>query len=614
MTAPTPLTPQQLDELQEHRDRLAIRLNKMINHFAGREDLLLECIWSRTSGQPNAPAWFTPDTGWVTIDATFALQGADPGHVNPLTVKGRREHPVIIGLCCHEASHAHSTRWPKDLSENGIPAGVMNAAILLEEPRIERRQIERRPSDRPYLRAQSILIDLKQFADTEDVTLDRWRAANAALMVLARVDAGVLEVADAETVEPILRERLGDDLDALQEIWREALTVEDGDFDALIAVATKWVEVLGEPPQEGLTLPGCAAGVTGEPVPGESEWDEGTEPEDGEEQEPSEMGELAEAMSQMAAQAMAEASEELDADAAAEVPSAADQDRLNKAEQEAKDRKKQKKSVQRGELVFSAEPGHRVRFRDPTEKEQMLSRQIGTVLRHASFRERTLTKVRSVTPPGRLDSREALVGSAQKAMGMPITAQPFRDKRYRRSPEPPITLGIMSDTSGSMGWAQELMATLTWSFAHALTYVQGRAASVLYGSGRVTALAKPGVPPKSVAEFLCTGGGEVFGQAFEALDGALNLTMGRGVRMLVVISDGDYTDNEHRAARDGVSRVVRNGGVVLWVTDNVQSSYIPEGAIPVEVDRGGQRVPGLPLGADTVPSAMVTALAIALNS
>lgn len=74
------------------RTRLTARLNRVINRFAERDDLILYCLW-RPLRDGEAPAWFDPRAREVTLNAHVGLQGAAPSEVNPLTRGGRRKHP-----------------------------------------------------------------------------------------------------------------------------------------------------------------------------------------------------------------------------------------------------------------------------------------------------------------------------------------------------------------------------------------------------------------------------------------------------------------------------------------------------------------------------------------
>jgi hypothetical protein len=77
---------------------------------------------------------------------------------------------------------------------------------------------------------------------------------------------------------------------------------------------------------------------------------------------------------------------------------------------------------------------------------------------------------------------------------------------------------------------------------------------------------KPGQHLNQVEVYTAPDGTEKFNKAFKALDGGVNLLHGTGARLLVIVSDGCYTSEEKRAARNWVSQCSRNGVGVLWLT------------------------------------------------
>lgn len=618
------------DAVLRDRTLLTARLNRVVNHFAGRDDLLLFCLW-RPPKQGEAPAWFDASRSHVTINAHVGLQGVEPGVVNPLTAAGRRRHPEIVGLLTHEAAHAHST----DMSEAAMEYRkwvhaedplLLQVMTLLEEPRIEFRQVQRRPHDRYYLRAQSVMIDLAPFAldSASDVSrLDRWRAATVALLVFGRVDAGILTSYDADHVEPLLLEALGeDDLGRLREVQQKAILTEDGDLEGLLACSREWLEVVGRPTVDDETeqlmellaaLFACAgvgsgsgSGDDSSESEGDDEWansadeeteasdggepgedggDESSEGDSGDESNGDSLGVLSglgDALKEMAAEVATEVADEAAAQDAEEAAHAAGK---QNAENRTKESKKLAQQTRVAAGVFDSEQGSLPALkgtRPPTPDERRLARQVGVALKRAQFRDRTATKYASMTPPGRLNGRDAMLGEAQKAMGNMVTAKPFHTKRTRHAPEPPITLGLLADYSGSMGWASEALASVSWIFAHAMTYVTGTMASALFGE-QVVPLTRPGERPAKVQEYAANGGWENFGKAYDAINGALHLTRGTGVRLLVVISDGFFVDHKARLAQaEALDDLKRAGVKVLWAGLPVRTDF-PDNALHVEL-------------------------------
>lgn len=609
-------------QLKEDRERLVVRLSSIIGRMAGREDVTLAAVWNPEPipGQPQAPAWFNPKTLTVTINAKVALGNVDPATINPLTPAGRRAAPVLIGLMSHEAAHARHTRWDADFGQ-GIPREVVQSAILLEEPRIELRQIARRPMDRPYLRAQSKVLDFDALRKGEaGERTDRWRAAQAAIMVLARVDAGVLEPRDARVVEDVLRTHLGNDLDTLRNVWTDVLHLEDGDSWSLLEAAQRWVDILGQPPDEMLLM-GCLTDVPGgATVPGEDEWADlgegSTVNKDGGKDS------LVESLKKVAAQAEEEATLEIEAaNVVREIGQQASQKALDAKKQRQSDAAMQeeaKKAVadvlgKQGSDSGTGRSGL-IETRRPTDEERRLARDIAAILKRAQFRERHATIRPSEMPPGRFDGRSAMTASAQRSLGIPVTAKSYRTKVHKHVPEPPITLGIMGDMSGSMMWAEGVMSTITWAFAQAMTKINGSCASVAFGT-HVIPITRRGQLPALVTHIPATDPYEQFAKGFATLDGSLNLTMGLGVRVLVVVSDGEFGTTQAAARDEIVERMVRNGGHVLWFTDSFTNArHIPKLAQRIDINwRGGGARNGKPgmlsSALADIPAAITEALA-----
>ena len=116
---------------------------------------------------------------------------------------------------------------------------------------------------------------------------------------------------------------------------------------------------------------------------------------------------------------------------------------------------------------------------------------------------------------------------------------------------------------------------------------------MLFGS-KVHALVHPGRTPEKVREFNAHDGMEDFVGAFAALDGALNLVRGDGVRLLTVISDGYFgAAGQARGTQKAIDRFVRSGGQVLWIGQ--EGTHFPDKVIRVEIDtREVAKIPDVP--------------------
>lgn len=177
-------------------------------------------------------------------------------------------------------------------------------------------------------------------------------------------------------------------------------------------------------------------------------------------------------------------------------------------------------------------------------------------------------------------------------MGIPATAEPWRQTQRKHVPNPPITLGLMMDVSGSMGAAEGPVATAGWTIAHAVHRNEGKVAAVAYGNA-VHPIVRPGDNPRNVTVLAARGGTERFCEGLRALDGALNLSGGTGPRLLVVVSDGQYTHQQRIEGTRLVKRLRARGVHVLWVGVGSQhwdnpiegSEYVSVGGDPDSLGR-----------------------------
>lgn len=200
----------------------------------------------------------------------------------------------------------------------------------------------------------------------------------------------------------------------------------------------------------------------------------------------------------------------------------------------------------------------------PTSEERVSAVKIAKALERAKYRDRVRIESGSVLPPGRVRSRVVVQGEAMRARGVTTPVEAFRRVQRKHTDDPNLTVGVMVDISGSMGSAMEAMASSAWILSEASRRVQGKTAMVYYGSGVFPTL-KPGQHLDKVNVYTASDSTEKFDKAFQALNGSLNLLDGSGARLLVVVSDGHYTSDEHTKAQEWIRRCASSGVAVLWI-------------------------------------------------
>ncbi|MFC7306800.1 VWA domain-containing protein [Streptomyces monticola] len=522
--------------------RVAAALSERVPELAGRQDVIVTCERQTRSG---APAAFFPTTAELEID-TALFAPLKPATIHPARTGDEERYPVAWGALVHETAHAAHSVWRVPPELRGTARDT--AAALLEESRAEHAHLQRRPADRRFLRAcvhRLVMDDI-----TADAPGDRWRAAYAAGLILARRDAGVLDPDETEPLERVVETILGPDLLAsLTTIWQAVHTTADTDGRAMLEHARAWCDALGTKPDQ--------------PLPASSSQDNGRK------------GDVITAVGRVVNHVRA--NEASQAAAQAQVAAAHAAQVKAKAERAAAE----KEAARTAQRVFA--PGARpftppsqprdrrsstpiTGTRQPTPAEKSAAGRLARELRSAAYRERTTTVTASATPPGRLNMRQALAWDAQLAAGATPTATPWNRIEHRPNPMPPLRVAIAVDVSGSMQAATDPVASAAWTLARAvaLTDPDSRTATVAYKRS-LTAVTTPGRSPMRVTEFAAAGGGHCLAEAIDALSAGVGLMHSGAARLLVIASDGYYAPDEAARAADRITTLTQAGCGVLWL-------------------------------------------------
>ncbi|WP_280198148.1 MULTISPECIES: hypothetical protein [Nocardia] len=505
-------------------DTLSAALTEEAPPIADRDDLVVTIAPGAAHGHP---AVFMPHKAAIELDGTGL--GIDPATARPDRNSDRARYAATWGAFVHECAHAQHSRW--EAPPVADPA-VVEAAMLLEESRIEAAQIRRRPDDRHWLRASATEIVIGDNGGTDAATAippTPYSAAHNAALILGRVDGGILEPAETAPAAQAIESILGTDtLDQLRAIWRQAHTVADDDTNTMLELGQRWLDLVGPDPHAdpapnsvlsaaiGATVANVAAAVAAQPIP--------VDP----------------------------------AEAAADARRAAT-------------RSAQRATAQ-AQRVFGDGTGHGVsasthNTRTPRRDEHAAARVLARALDTAATRERAAVRTTSVLPPGRLRMRGALAREAQRAAGAIPTAEPFTRTTRKTVPLPPLRVGIACDVSGSMDAFAGPVASAAWIIARAaeLATMPAETATVTFGAS-VKPVTYPGTAPARVTEFACPDWLHVIDTAIDALDGALGLSRAGATRLLVIISDGDYDGPNRDRAQKRLDALRAAGCAVLWLS------------------------------------------------
>lgn len=521
------------------------QIGQVANQWAGRSDLSVYA--GEDAGMGQAIACFIGSIAEIEINLEGAFgKATTPRMVGDFTLRETQyEWAEPTGVIYHEALHARSSdKWDYALFEDEHKKGnqnVLDAFWLLEESRIERIGVLTYPKNQLFLRASALGLALGEIDEEGLAKMSEVRVmAHLAGLALARVDAGVLGLADVQKIYERALDVLGEELfGKLRSVWIRFHALSNGATIAGLDLAREWVELLREADPEG---------------------------------------EQGEAGMSFVLFAKGDLEEDADSTSISVSIDLSDQQLDEEWAQEAEGRAKEsrKKSEERkvSEIVFdkreegSSGTKSRSQLREkrvPKSDERASAVKIAEMLDKAKYRERSVHIRKTQEPLGKLNTRNAVQNSAMKSMGLRGELPAWKSKSRKHTDDPTLSIGVMVDISGSMGSAMDAMATTAWVLGEAGRRIQAKTAMVYFGED-VFATLKVGQKLEEVSVWSAPDGTEVFAKGFSALNGALGLTYSDGVRLLVVVSDGNYTPKETENAKRIVAECEQAGVAVLFIT------------------------------------------------
>ena len=516
-------------------------ITQLVNTWSDRTDLV--ALLGTEAGK-GAPACFLPALAEIEVNTKEAFgEITTPSMIDDLTKrKNQYEFAKAVGAIRHEAYHAKFSAWDIPLAGKTLKQDEFEALMLLEEGRIEAWGIKTHPDAKVFLRASAmgLIIDEAKEVFSEQSTI---RSASSLVgLCHARIIAGSLDELQAFDLLDKVNGILGSDLvmklkEIIYQFQDHAIHT---DISACYPLAIEWAKLVREKAEEA-----------------------GEQPTK-EEQE---------AFGEMMKELLGEMSESISISNANELQDQKrSEDMKESATAKANTSKEQKKNEEIARQVFSKSSGpgqastrsQLVEKRSPNGQERNSAVKIAKALERAKYRERGAIEIGSIVPPGKLNTRKIIQAKALEQKGIFTQPKAFSKKVRKHTDEPELSVGVMVDISGSMSSAMNPMASTAWIMSEAVRRVQGRCAMVYYGSDVFPTL-KAGQRLKEVNVYSAPDGTEKFDRAFRALDGALNLLNGEGARLLVVVSDGHYTNEEMESAKAWVARCSKNGVAVLWL-------------------------------------------------
>ena len=518
-------------------------IGKLANKWSLRDDLV---AYVGPGAGGSAPACYNPTTAEIEVNVDVAFgKEITPLEIGDISNRSTQyEFPKATGAIIHEAFHARFSSWSMPKAYEELEKDEYKALILLEESRIEYQGVISNPKARTFLRSCAMEIVIGDTEDMENQTQTQ-SLTNLVGLVHARIDAGILDAHEVKDITALVEKQLGADvISKLREVVRKA-QLHDNHRDAteLYPLAKEWAKIVRDTAKE-----------------------RGDEVNQKDVKMPKEL-------IKAILDALGEASDSVELNNFDEL---ADQEQSEDWKDEVKakasEAEEQKENEEVAQKVFgkTSGPGQSnthstlTESREPTSEELRASLIIGEALEKAKYRERDAIQVSSIVPPGRLRARAIVQNTAYRARGQMAEAKPFRRTVRKHTDEPTLNVGVMVDISGSMGSAMNPMATTAWVMSEAVNRIQGNCAMVYYGNDVFPTLSV-GERLDKVNVYSASDGTEKFQKAFQALDGSLNLLNGNGARLLVVVSDGEYTPEETKRAKEIVEKCKASGVAILWL-------------------------------------------------
>jgi len=377
--------------------------------------------------------------------------------------------------------------------------------------------------------------------------LTRDMAGRAAVYLHARTHYGIVDPTALNGLCHVWRQILGEqDLDALDELFSKLIWTADGELDALDRAAREYRAIIGAP----------------DPPPSEesNKATSGDQPSGGAGDQPA-VGSLGEALEQALEQAREGQLEQLDTDL--------DLQQVL-ADAAAQGGQGSPSGSGRGTGMPTGRMPDRGVDRPPAPDEVQHARRYATRLRQAlTHGTRQIDKR---TPGGRFDGRAYTRGKAQRQAGRPASTHPWRITRQVTAPIQEPHVGLVIDTSGSMGAYEYALGPICWILTDGLRQIGGRCATALFGNS--VALLADGTRPLPLVPGIRTGGGTAFaGDAIELLCEHLEMTNARRPRIVYVLSDGGWADTQ-----SGVERI-------RWLAEHdVPTIHLAIGIAPLSVE------------------------------
>lgn len=207
----------------------------------------------------------------------------------------------------------------------------------------------------------------------------------------------------------------------------------------------------------------------------------------------------------------------------------------------------------------------RVAYRDATLDERETSHILGRELAKVRYRAPNSTTVATGIPVGRLNTRELVQATAQRTMGIAVTASPWSRPVREPVTQPGLACAIVFDASQSMAPFRAPLASATWAMSHAVATIGGTVTTWGFGGTAFETIRQHTTPtqvPVVVDDGSQSDGCPV--ALARAAAGARLLEM-RGARLAMILTDAALPEKDLEVLDDQFARLSGEGVTCVMV-------------------------------------------------
>lgn len=211
-------------------------------------------------------------------------------------------------------------------------------------------------------------------------------------------------------------------------------------------------------------------------------------------------------------------------------------------------------------------PTHRrIVYRDPTPAERDTSHALSVALGKVRYRSPRNTTDATGIPVGRLNTRELVQATAQRTMGVTVTASPWNRPIRESVTQPGLACAIVFDASDSMRVFRDPLASATWAMSHAVATIGGTVTTWGFG-GNAFETIRQHTTPTQVPVVVDKGSQSDAGPVALARAAAgARLLAASGARLAMMLTDAALPDGDLRVIEEQFARLENDGVVCVMV-------------------------------------------------